>query len=351
MTTGAAAQARSQAVPKVWPAAWRRHRVATGISLGVVVLLAVLVTVQMLVLPDCSWDHRPSSIAACYEFYDRVSWFPFVRVVLMVTPAVVGLLLGITVFAREFEGRAQVFWLTQHIGRLRWWATGVVVTGVPVTVALLVLGFGTGWAFDAHREQLDFYSGSHVMAWPQLDIVGVLPATSFLLAFALASTAGLVLRSTVIGLIVAGLLAGLVLIWSAEGRKDLVPHDVVSTPITESGSGFLMSWGDGAWYVDSYPVDAAGNRVEYPERCPEVDALMTQAPLVMDEAESERFNAEWERIQVDCHRRDGIVATESAYITAAQQGRMRWTLAGIHVALAGLVLLLGAINLRRRDLR
>lgn len=333
----------------VWRAAWRQHRIMTGVSVGIVAATGLLVTAQILVLPDCVPDHT-ASFPGCWELSDRLQYFPMLRTLLTFVPVLIGLVVGISVFARDFERGTQVYALTQQVGRLRWWAAATVVSGTPVLAALLVLGLGTGRAFGAHRGQLSLYTSTHAMAWPELDTVGVLPATWFLVAFALAVTAGLVIRSSIGGLVVAGVLVAGAIIWSLDGRQDLVPHESVTQPL-QTGNSAVTYWPLGDWHTESYAVDDRQLRIDFPT-CPDAEAVYAAVPPEgLDEEAAAVLNKEYEKRWLVCWERAGITGIVNEYIPAAAESRMRWTLAGVHLVTAGAVLALGAVSLRRRDLR
>ncbi len=106
-------------------------------------------------------------------------------------PLLTGILLGVPLFAREFEEGTYQFALTQSISRRRWALTQI---GTPllivVLVALIMTALVTWW--NAPFDQIESRFGM-----PSWDFEGLMPLAFGLLAFALSAFAGGVLRRTV----------------------------------------------------------------------------------------------------------------------------------------------------------
>lgn len=134
---------------EVW-LVWRRQRAALLVALGVAAALAsvlavgrwwTLATADELGLAGC----LPAAARACTESpwnefrAGFSSFYHLTRIALVVAPAVLGIIAGAGLFSRELERGTHVFTLTQSTGRLRWWAFGLLVSGIPVAVAAVLL--------------------------------------------------------------------------------------------------------------------------------------------------------------------------------------------------------------------
>jgi hypothetical protein len=139
--------------------------------------------------------------------------------------AVVGVLIGAPLVAREIEQRTQLVAWTQSVSRRRWYATK---TAVLATV-LALLGLAAGVACD--RAQIPLNRGGLTSSrWIWFFSIDVAPAAQAVLAFALATVIGAYLRRTLatIGVALVSFLALFLLTdWAV---RSLLPTSNASGP-------------------------------------------------------------------------------------------------------------------------
>jgi hypothetical protein len=191
--------------------AWRQQRPST-------VAAAVLLAVGGLVLLASGWQvtasARDSGLAACVAagrdcqvlaeaFTSRYgAMLESVSTLGALLPIVLGVLFGGPLLAREFEqGTHRLAW-TQSVTRGRWLAARLAVAaGVLVAVAGVAAVLLTWWW--GRFDQL------HISGRAALERGGLVPVATAVLAFAIATAAGAIIRRAVAAL-AAGLVAVLV---------------------------------------------------------------------------------------------------------------------------------------------
>jgi hypothetical protein len=198
---------------------WRRLRVPMTVAVALAVLLAVVAltgrsiyvsTAEGLGLSHCWTDaargtcNLPEWHALSSSYRAFASWITVVAVTL---PGVGGALAGATLFGGELGAGTHVYALTQSVRRLRWWASGLLVAGLPVAVA-------TGVAVPVAASATWLDRGIDSIGWSPVNpmnfaISGLAPATLTVLVFCVAAAAGLLLRN-VVGAIGIALLAAIV---------------------------------------------------------------------------------------------------------------------------------------------
>ncbi|HEX6339462.1 ABC transporter permease subunit [Umezawaea sp.] len=228
--------------------AWRQQRLLTLVSLGIV---AVVAAGMAWLWADVA-SVMPMDLAGLDLRYDE--FLQYVPMVMLVLPVLLGMFAGAPVFARELEQGTHVFGLTQSIGRTRWWTTKVLVAGVPVTVAMTLLGLLNAKALGPLSTLM-----TSRLQTPMFESQGLVLGAYTAFAFALGATAGLLVRSTLasMAITIAGYLALLVVVGNAAR-----PH--YATPeFAPSGAGE-----PGAWRVEIGYQDARGNPMDFsPGEC------------------------------------------------------------------------------------
>lgn len=251
--------------------AWRQHRTVLFGALAFIVLVAgwliwlrlrIDAAVDELGLAACIRQDPyscPGELQEQLSSYSRVGDLTIWGMMgLLIVPVLVGVLVGATVFARDYEQRTHVFSLTQTTSRTRWWATKTAVLGVPLTLAMVGLGLLVTWARTPVRM------GVLPRLWtPMFQSEGVALGAYFLLAFALATALGLLLRSMmptiVVSLIVyAVVFGGLIVI-----RPHLSPADQLTAAAADldGWSALEARTPEDAWIVSGAYYDANGNQV------------------------------------------------------------------------------------------
>jgi hypothetical protein len=239
----------------------RRGRTARRFALGLVAAAAVALVVLRLRAPEWATEEVMAGCTgrarvAC-PGEDAIDLWLFggqtmlVVLALWVLPSVVGIAVGAGLFGREFDHGTQDFAWTQGIGRLRWFGTGLLVAGLPVVLAVGLLGALAGWALEPVRAV--FRTGSWLD--PVLfGLTGLVPALSALLAFSLAAVAGLLLRGGLAAVAVAAVLCVTVQLGVGALRADYAEPETA----TSSAQVFYPEQPRGAWVVDEGHVDAHG---------------------------------------------------------------------------------------------
>ena len=347
----------------MWWVAWRQHQIQVLIALVVMVLVAVAVLVFQLVLvarlhaAGCTVltdPNRCNSMAAMNAF-DQNTWH-LLRGVLVATPVVLGVFLGAPMFPREFEQRTHVLALTQSVGRRRWWATKVTVAGVPLLAGLLGLGFLQQWC-----DATTWFTGRAALDDGTFQVRSIVPAAFGLLAFAIAVTAGLFIRSVTAALVAALVVAGAgVIVMAFPLRPHLLPATRLATPITEvqPAPGAVTVYNDamrGSWFLGSGTLDASGHVVQFDQnRCTLPPAPQDQGATTVTigggvmavGSDDPAYDQAVTKAYAACQREQGIVASYTDYLPAAMLWPLRGVVTGICVLLAALILALGAWHLR-----
>jgi len=218
--------------------AWRQQRPLTLALLALVLLVAAGMA--------WLWADVSSVLPMDEEKLGvRYDFLTYVPMVMLVLPVLVGMFAGAPVFARELEQGTHVFTLTQSVGRTRWWVTKLLVAGVPVTIAMTLLGLLNAKALGP----LSFLLSSRLQT-PMFESQGIVLGVYTAFAFTLGATAGLLVRSTLgaMAITIGGYLATLVVVSNAARRNYAAPEYAESSSVAPD-----------AWRVDHGYLDAAGN--------------------------------------------------------------------------------------------
>lgn len=246
--------------------AWRQQRWQILLSIGIVVLLAAVMTFVRFDALSLGGDEKLID-----ERYD--TYINYLRLVLIALPVLLGMFAGAPLFAREIEQGTHVFGLTQSIGRTRWWATKIAVAGVPAVIAMTVLGLVNAWS--SAPLQAVMYGGR--LATPTFEIQGLTLGAYTVLAFALSATVGLLVRNTLAAMVVT-VIAYIPLL----GVVANVLRPSYATPISSRYETMPRD----AWVVESSYVDSAGNVTSFsPVGCTaSVSDCLTSRGLVQEVA-------------------------------------------------------------------
>jgi hypothetical protein len=281
--------------------AWRQQRLQILLSLGIIAGLAAVMTFVRI---------DAQSITDEQLLDDRYgTYLNYLRLVLLALPVLLGMFAGAPLFGREIEHGTHVFGLTQSIGRTRWWATKILVAGLPVVAGATLLGLLNAWASVPLQPVM--FGGRLVT--PTFEIQGLTLGAYTALAFTLSATFGLLVRNTLAAMVIT-VIAYVPMV----GLVGNVLRPSYATPITSTNDKMPA----GAWIVESSYVDAAGNRVPFsPAGC---DTSITE-----------------------CMRAQGVVRE-----VGFQPDERFWSFqaveAGLFVALAALVVGVGAWALHNR---
>lgn len=242
-----------------------------------------------------------------------------VPLVMLALPPLLGALAGGPLFAREYEQGTQILSLTQSVGPVKWWASKTAVAGLPVAAGLLALGLINEWAMDP----MSSFAARHLLT-PGFQTRGITPAAYFILAFAIAVTAGIVLRNTAaaIGLTVA--IYVVFLLFFGFARPHFATPEQFRDDFPEASSQPASDAGD-SWQLDYYYVNAADEQV-----APRTNGCPAEIGYEQ------------------CLVQQGVVGLVIEYQPADRFWRFQATEAALALAASAALLGAGLVRLRRR---
>ena len=311
--------------PRVWSAAWRQHRAWVIGALGLALVGGLVLATAVITVPACAstaWWETPG--ATCNARPARVLWKLF-RGGMAVLPVLVGVILGAVTFGPDVEHRTHIFALTQDVGRPRWWLAKVTVMSVPAFVALTMLGMATLWAIDSSTDAVVTISR---LTSPGFQILGLVPACLFLVAYSGAAAGALIWRT--LGGVVAGLVVAFVVVVGGIALQPLVvPHDRTLIPfmswMADQTGELSVADSDSAYGWGGY-ADAQGSEID---------------TLALDCGELAWTN---------CLFDNGVSYRLETFVSTNQYPRMMLTISGMDLLIAAGLFGIGARWLRRRDL-
>ena len=253
---------------------WRQHRSDAAIAIGVLGVVAALLTAkalsesaayQHLILPCYSASHQLYNLHGCQgvtadfaNSYGLVGLFAYLNFL----PALLGMFVGAPLVAREIERGTHSFAWSQGISRLRWFGVkiGWLTLGALVASAAFAL-FVTWW-----RQPVDLILGH--LTPDAFDFEGPVLGAYVLFALGLGALAGVLIRHTLPAM--AATLAGFLAV--------RLPIEAVRSqilPAVTHSAGVLTNYQTpaGAWVLDSGYQDATGRHLTQGQ----VNALFDQA--------------------------------------------------------------------------
>jgi hypothetical protein len=309
------------------------------VAIGLVALVGLTAVVGRLVLVARARDLgvtsclREVSAGLCeteiwWSFLQDVSTFHYLLTLAAIaTPAVAGALAGAGLFGGELSRGTHVFALSQGISRLGWWSRGLLVAGLPVAAAVAAVTPVVGWALQPLGRTVDPDPLS-----PSVFLTsGPVPAGYTVLAFCVAATAGLLLRSTVRALVLAVAAQIVVLVLTTLWlRPAYLPPETRQVPLPSSEVGLEMSLDPpNARNIDHGFVSARGDLVHIDE----VFAISSCIDV------SDQF---------ECFRSNGFVAYYSRFQPYSRYWPFQFIETGLLLVLATSALGTGLWGLRRR---
>ena len=183
---------------------------------------------------------------------------------MIAAPALIGIFWGAPLIGRELEtGTDQLAW-TQSVTRTRWLAVKLAGVGVASIATAAVLSYLLTW----WAGPLDHINGNRfaAMTFSSRDIV---PLAYAAFAFALGTTAGLLLRRTIPAMAVTlAVFIGIQILVPTAIRPNLLPSTTVTFPVNKAtasqAAGIYTSGGGAEIYFAGLPVRRA--RGCYPPR-------------------------------------------------------------------------------------
>jgi hypothetical protein len=199
--------------------------------------------------------------------------FNLAQILVIAVPGLVGIFWGAPLIGRELEtGTDQVAW-TQSVTRSRWLAVKLAGVGVASVATAAVFSYLlTWWAAPLDQINGNRFAG---LTFSSRDIVPVAYAA---FAFALGTTAGLLLRRTVPAMAVTlAVFVGIQILVPTLIRPNLLPSTTVTFPVTETtasrAAGIYTRGGgaeiyiaglpvpQGAWVISAPPVENSSGHV------------------------------------------------------------------------------------------
>jgi hypothetical protein len=277
--------------------ALRRQRAALATVTGVVVLCAI-------------WVITPAT--AGWQT-DRTEKLPVVLV-----PLLIGLVTGTTLFTRELDHGEHLFTLAQGTRRAAWWASTLGVGAIATALATGVL--------SVVNTPLVSRWTSTALYPPWFESTGIAVIAYALFVFAIATTVGLLTRST-LAAVVTSLIAYFVILFVLSGlRVDYLPAETVTTPVVGVTSNDI-DVPTGSRTVSFEYLDNTGHAV------PTDDIRWKQACVDV-----------WDNT---CLTKAGVVATLIHYQPASRYWPFQLIESGILLGISALVAAAGRIGLRR----
>lgn len=320
----------------------RRQRAGLLLLAGlVVVLVGVIATCRLLFDSDVARLGLQRCLTAPATCIGDLAWgdvqdaydptMQYLQVGLIAAPLLMGVLVGAGLFGRDLERGTHVFALTQGTGRLRWWAMGLMVAGLPAAAGAAVVSATATWGL----YPLTLFNPNSTFYGPTFDTTGLVPAGQAVLAFAVAASIGLVARSALVAIVTAVVLQVVMVIGlSGFARMHYLPPESVRVAYDPAvGLSMPDDLPPGARVVDMNYLDGAGQVV--PREL--IIVAMSAAQCGADEAA-------WRQ----CFAATGVVATETRYQPITRFWPFQFIESGILAVLAGVALVVGAIGLRRR---
>ncbi|WP_405743737.1 ABC transporter permease [Streptomyces sp. NBC_01525] len=230
---------------------WRQNR---GMALG---LLALLVAggIGMAVqrgamagylaehdIAGCaliSTDPRCEGVREAVETFRSTygNGFRLAQMLLVMLPALTGLFIGAPLLSRELENGTHKLMLTQSVGPLRWLTAKLALPAVVVAVTAAGLAAGYLWMWrSGGQETLGayWYSDSGFLA------LGPVPVAQSLLALAIGTLTGFLLRRTVASMVVTLGVTGVLTFAFIQVRQYLLPP--VATDFPHGGTVPDNAW-------------------------------------------------------------------------------------------------------------
>lgn len=176
--------------------AWRQLRnqilIVTGVLVALGIALAItgpnLVHIYDSVVKPCE---SRSNCGAVFYFANEDRFLQSVSLLLLIAPALAGMFLGAPLVARELENNTFRLVWTQSVSRVRWLAAKIGMGALAAMATVGLLSLMTTWWFSP----IDAFNDNSLTP-STFDRRDLVPVAYALFAFALGTTAGLILRRT-----------------------------------------------------------------------------------------------------------------------------------------------------------
>lgn len=239
---------------------WRTHRAAlitALVFLGIVATFMVITGLMMradftrLGLAACNMSHPSLACGDAWAtFSGKYDVLKNWNELFLLTPLVVGILVGAPLVARELERKTSLLVWTQGVTRMRW-LVGMLLGVFAGTIALFAAFslLNTWWLHPIIQLDGQFNN--------VFEVVGIVPVAYAAFALALGIAAGALLGKTLPAILVT--IVGYLPLRMAVAQG-LRPYHFVS-PIDVMGES-MPAIGPGDWYLGGGFVDRAGHPVD-----------------------------------------------------------------------------------------
>jgi ABC-type transport system involved in multi-copper enzyme maturation permease subunit len=222
-------------------------------------------------LASCTQQNDCDTVLGLFQ-QSHDAAFHLIELLVLATPALIGIFWGAPLIGRELEtGTAQLAW-NQSVTRTRWLAVKLTGVGLASIVTAALLSYLlTWWAGPLDQINGDRFGA---ITFATRDIV---PLAYAAFAFALGTTAGLVLRRGIPAMAVTlAVFIGIQILVPTTIRPNLLPSTTVTYPVnatiarqaagvyTQGGGSeifFALPGPHGAWILSTPPVENSSGQV------------------------------------------------------------------------------------------
>jgi ABC-2 family transporter protein len=194
-------------------------------------------------------------------------------VLILATPAILGIFWGAPLIAREFEtGTYRLAW-NQSVTRIRWLTAKLALTGLAAMAVTEALSLMYAWWADPISKAIALGGGTSVFGGSRFSAQvfathGITPLGYAAFAFALGTAAGTLIRRTVPAMAVTLAIFAAVQVampWWVRPNIISPRHTIATVDAAQLNYGGLTAsvvpGQPGAWIVSSHAINAAGQPV------------------------------------------------------------------------------------------
>ena len=262
---------------------WRQFRVQTLTAAAVLAAVAILLGATG---PHLASLYAASGLAGCQgdscanaasTFLNQLQNDPLYHVVyplglvlILATPALLGIFWGAPLIARELEtGTYRLAW-NQSVTRTRWLTVKLALAGLAAMAVTEALSLMHAWWADPISKATGLGGGASVLSgnqfsWLTFASHGITPLGYAAFAFTLGTAAGALIRRAVPAMAVTlAIFAVAQLPMPLWVRPNLLPPDQTITTVDAANVNFgsltasVVPGQPAAWVVSSYAINAAG---------------------------------------------------------------------------------------------
>lgn len=339
----------------IW-ATWRQHRATLIAALSVIGLMIVVAIVSAAILRPGGEIQFLGSFTACYDSNSAACHaeraLDVTTLFATILPVLLGVFVGVTVFARDIQRGTHVLGLSQSVSRARWFWSKLLVLFAPIIVAATLLGATLQWA-GLHSFSLAILGTRLEFPHFQSSALVLGATTSF--ALVLGAAIALLLRRSLASMVLTAVVAGVVLIALGNyARPHYAAPDIDAQGLDYGISYYSTSDSQRTWTVGSGYVDANGRDIDIDLRSCENEQDIYDYPGPAPEETTAAYEARakvWHEARtsatIDCIRAQGATHYQIKYHLDSQFWRFQVTEAAILLLLAGALLLPARWGLRR----